>query len=159
MIPMAFQITRKEFYLGVVFAILGFIFSSSEYISYRLGLNALVGLLLSYVMLYATLFILGKLDLITWNVMSLEFRQWLGFLLILFSFMVITDWSSAYYSSQSLANPDIPIPQSEGGAVYYFWVEYAGIQDPSQLRILTFMLTPLVLSLAGAFLVKRKIQI
>ena len=156
---MAFNITKREFYLSLVFAVLGLFFTTSQYIEYRIGLSPLVGLLLTYVLLYITLFTLSKLGLIIWNMATFDFKQLAGILLILFSFMLITDWVSIYYISQSYIDPNVIIPQSEGGAVYYIWDNLVGIEGENQLRVLTFILTPFFLSLTGSLFLSRKVSI
>jgi len=154
-IPMTLKVTRKEFYLVIAFAIAGFIFTSPQYIDYRMGFNPLAGLLIYYALLFITLIILSKLSLIRWSINMGNTKELIGGILILFSFFIITDWMSI----SELPEESTEFTQSEAGAVLYFWHNFIGITDFSQLRILAFIITPAIFSFIGLYLTVGKLEL
>lgn len=157
-----FEVTMKELMIAISFVVMGFIFSSRQFILYLNDLNPMQGLVAYYAILYGSVFILSLLGLTVFGFKIKKPLQHLGLLLIIFSFFITINWESPYvdYVTKGHYVDVSPIHyQAEDGATYYFWEKVMHIEDINKLRIMTFMITPFVLSLIGAMFVSEKIKI
>ena len=83
--------------------------------------------------------------------------QTIGELLMVFAFFIIVDQESAWVAyvvgEDEGKKKDYPVvyTQAEDGAVYYLWSTYV-TSNPEVARILTFVVTPVVLMSAGLYL-------
>jgi hypothetical protein len=153
-----FAITSKEFLLAVTLAVMGFLFSSREWILYLNSLNPIQGLVIYYIILYSSLTILSKMGLVVFNIKIQNPVQTFGLLLITFAFFIIVDWESQYVQLITKGNIEQAsnvFYQAEDGATWYFWTNVVGVKDVETARWLTFVITPFILTLIGAFLVTR----
>lgn len=161
---MRYKITEKEFMLAIVFGILGFLFSMREWILFLDSLNPFQGLVVYYIILYVSLLILSKLGLIIYKFKIENPIQVFGALLITFSFFIIVDWESPYiqaitgrsYDTNAISQVYF---QCEDGAVWWVYENIFKITDIGMLRILTYVITPFILSLIGALLISRKVEL
>lgn len=150
-----FEITREEVILVVTIIIMGFVFSTREWILFLDRLNPFVGLLVYYAILYVCLYALSKGGLIIWKFKIKNVVQVFGCLLITFAFFVIVDWESMYIAivtgkSTNISNVYL---QAEDGAVWYLWSFLTS--NVEALRILTYVVTPAILTFIGVLLVKK----
>jgi hypothetical protein len=151
------KITAREFILAVAIAIMGFVFSSREWILSLDKLTPIDGLITYYIIMYGALIILSSLGLTVFNVKIENPIQTFGLLLITFAFFITIDWESPYIqyiTNRNIENVSPVYFQAEDGAVWYFWSNQ-GIKDINTLRIFTYVLTPFVLVLIGSLLVGK----
>lgn len=152
--------TKVKWFLPVMLAVMGFLFSSRTYILWLDKQNPFVNLVLYYTILIVTLYILQKAGLIISGIEFNSMRHLIGSILIIFSYFLIIDWESCYInivtkgSCESISNIYLG---SEDGAVYYLWNKI--IKNVETLRIMTYVVTPLVLSFIGANLITEKVYI
>jgi len=82
--------------------------------------------------------------------------------LITFSFFMLVNWESGYVQIATgyPENAVSPIMvQSEDGAIWYVWSRLLPYASVEQRRILTFVITPFILTLIGGLLVSEKIRL
>ena len=152
------KITIKEFWLAIVFSVMGFVISSREVIMFMNGLNPIAGLVLFYGILYGSLYILSYAGLIIYKFKIDNPIKILGLLLITFAFFIIVNWESAYIQFVTMGNMGGASPmflQSEDGAVWYFWYDIMNVNNIEIARLLTYVLTPFLLVLIGSLMVSR----
>ena len=142
---------------AIAFAVLGYIFSSRQFIRFLNNLNPFQGLLFYYLQLFVTLEILQWFGLIIGGVKMTSLVQTIGELIIVFAFFIIVDQESAWVAQvvgeEEGKKKDYPViyTQAEDGAVYYLWSTYV-TKDPDTARLLTFVLTPAVMVAVGLYL-------
>lgn len=146
---------------ALLFAILGYVFSSRRLIQFLNSMNPLQGLLFYYVQLFVTLEVLQYFGLIIGGVKMQSVVQTIGELMIVFAFFIIVDqeseWVAYVIGEQEGKKKDYPVlyTQSEDGAVYYLWSTYV-TSNPDTARLLTFVVTPAVLVAIGLYLTGGK---
>lgn len=146
---------------AAVFAVLGYLFSTRRLIRFLNTLNPFQGLLFYYLQLFVTLEVLQYFGLVVGGVKMESLSQTIGELMIIFAFFIIVDQESAWVAyvigEEEGKKKDYPVvyTQAEDGAVYYLWTTYF-TSDPEVARMLTFVVTPVVLVSAGLFLTGRK---
>ena len=153
-----FAITSKEFLLAVSLAVMGLVFSMREWILYLNSLNPIQGLLIYYIILYSSLIVLSKMGLVVFNIKIKNPIQTFGLLLITFAFFITVDWESPYVQLITKGNIEQAsnvFYESEDGAIWFFWTNVVGVKDVETARWLTFVITPFILTLVGAFLVSK----
>jgi len=149
-----------KIYLPIVFAILGFLFSARPWILFLDGLSPLNGLLIYYFILTITIILLEYFGLIIAGIKFDSLRHTIGSMLIIFAFFIVVTWTSCYINmvtkGQCSQISNIYL-QSEDGTVYYLWSFL--FKDIDTLRLLTYVITPFVLSFIGQLLITRKVSI
>lgn len=146
---------------GVAFALIGYLFSSRKFILFLNSLNPFQGLLFYYLQLFVTLEVLQYFGLVVGGVKMTSLTQTIGELLMVFAFFILVDQESAWVAhvvgEPEGKDKDYPVvyTQAEDGAVYYLWTTYV-VKDPDVARILTFVVTPLVLVSLGLYLTGGK---
>ena len=156
------ELTDKEVGLAVILAFMGFILSSHQWILFLSGLTPLEGLIIYYIILYVTLYILSQLGLVVLGIKIKEPLQTFGLLLITFAFFIVVDWESAYVQYVTIGSLEGASPvflQSEDGAVFWVWEQLLPAAPVETWRILTYVLTPFILTLIGGLLASEKIKL
>jgi hypothetical protein len=150
-----FEITKEELALVLVITFMGFAFSMHQFVLFLDSLNPFTGLIVYYVMLYFSLYALSKLGLVIWKIRIKSPLQVLGALLITMAFFITVDWESPWVQYVTNRTTDVSnvLYQSEDGAFWYLWSFL--INNFEVLRILTYVVTPFILTLVGVILVKR----
>lgn len=146
--------------LPFVLAFLGFIFSTRKWILFLNKLNPLNGLLIYYTILTLIIVTLEYFGLIIAGITFKSISQTIGTMLIIFSFFIIVCWESCYINTVIDGNCDNVSNvylQAEDGAVYYVWSQF--FNNIEILRILTYIVTPFVLSAIGQNLITGKVVI
>jgi len=157
-----FQLTGREFALAVVFAVMGLAFTARPFLLWMNGLNPLEGLIIYYIMLYAALYVLGKLGLVIFNIKIDDSQQTLGLLLITFAFFITVDMTSAYVqyvTTGSLTGMSNLFLQDEDGAVFWIWQQLLPWAGMNAWYLLTYAFTPFTLALSGGCLVTERIHL
>ncbi len=148
--------------MPLVFAIMGYLFSTRKFILFMDRLNPLNGLIVYYSILLSALLVLEYFGLI---IAGIEFNTtWhsIGSILIIFSFFITIEFESCHANmitkghcdSNAMSNIYI---QSEDGAMYWIWSHFT--KNFEALRWLTYVITPFVLSLIGSLMITQKVQI
>ena len=137
---------------AAVFALLGYVFSSRRFILFLNELNPLQGLLFYYIQLFVVLELLQYFGLVIGGVRLTTTMQTLGELMIVFAFFILVNQESSWVANVT-EKKDFPViyTQSEDGAVYHFWSTYV-TKNPDVARLLTFVVTPVVLVSLGLYL-------
>ena len=150
-----FEITAKELALALIIAFLGFAFSMRQWILFLDKLNPFTGLLVYYAILYAALFALSRLGLIIWKFRIKDPLQVLGALLITMAFFITVDWESPWVQIVTGRTVDVSnvLYQAEDGAFWYLWSFITN--NPELLRLLTYVLTPFILTFIGVLLISK----
>jgi len=154
------SLTSKEFFLAVALSLLGFVFSMRTWLLWLNTLNPFEGFIVYYIILYVSLFILSKAGLVVFGLKIDDPVQTLGLLLITFSFFLIVGFSSGYVqyvTTGSMAGASSIYYQCEDGMVWWAFSQF--VSDIWVCRILTFVVTPFILTLIGGFLVSGKIKL
>ena len=139
------------------FAIIGYLFSSRQFILFLNQLNPFQGLFFYYLQLFVTLEILRYFGLVIGGIKMQSIFQTIGELMIIFAFFILVDQESAWVAyvvgEDEGKKKDYPVvyTQAEDGAVYYLWSTYV-TSNPDTARLLTFVLTPVVLVTLGLYL-------
>jgi hypothetical protein len=140
--------------LPVVFAILGFLFSTRTFIKNYNKLPPYGGLILYYIILTIVIITLEYFGLIIAGIEFMNFKHTLATLLIVFSFFIIVDWESCYINivtEGNCKNVSNMYFASEDGAVYDLYNRV--FPNKHELnRILTYVVTPFILCLVGMLL-------
>jgi hypothetical protein len=150
------EITKEEWALVFILTTMGFAFSMREWVLFLDSLDPFTGLLVYYAILYTALFALSKMGLVIWKVRIKTPLQVLGCLLITMAFFITVDWESPwvqYVTGRAGADVSNVLYQSEDGAFWYLWSFITS--NPEILRILTYVVTPFILTLIGAILVRK----
>lgn len=143
------------------FALLGYIFSSRKFILFLNQLNPLQGLLFYYFQIFLTLETLQYFGLVIGGVKMNSIAQTIGELMIIFAFFIIVDneseWIQIVVGEDTKKKQNCPplYLQAEDGATYFFWKTLTGAK-PDTLRILTFIVTPILLVSTGLYLTGGK---
>ena len=150
-----FEITKEELALVLVITFMGFAFSMRQFVLFLDSLNPFTGLIVYYVILYFSLYALSKLGLVIWKIRIKSPLQVLGALLITMAFFITVDWESPWVQYVTNRTTDVSnvLYQSEDGAFWYLWSFLTS--NFEVLRILTYVITPFILTLIGVILVKR----
>jgi len=158
--PKKFELTGKELSLAIAIAVMGFFFTTRQWILWLNSLSPFAGLIVYYIILYASLYVLSRLGLTVFGIKIDDKIETLGLLLITFAFFITVDWESAYIqyvTNGSLTGMSNVYLQAEDGAVWFLWSQL--IQNIEVLHVLTYVVTPFVLALVGGLLVTGKIKI
>lgn len=152
--------------LPIAFAIIGFIFSTRSWLKFLNKQNPIKGLIIYYIVLTITIIILQSFGLVVGNTKFDTFKHTIGTILIIFSFFIIIDWTSCYTNEVNEGQCDTKNSisqvylQSEDGATYWLWSKVFKGKDKIQIRrIMTFVITPFILSLIGTMLITSKVSL
>jgi hypothetical protein len=152
-----FKLTEREVILAVTFAVIGFFTSIRPWILFLNSLNPIEGLVVYYIILYSSLYVLSRLGLTVFGLKIDKPLQILGLAVITFAFFILVDWTSAYVQitvTGSVGNISNVYLSSEDGATFYLWYDVLGIKTLEIARLLTYVLTPGLLALLGGFLLE-----
>jgi len=140
---------------------MGFALTSRSWLLFLDGLNPIQGLAVYYLILYVSLYMLSRLDLVVFGFKIKEPLQTLGLLLITFAFFICVDWESPYVqlvTGRSVETVSPVLFQAEDGAIWFLWQNAIPWADLEALRLLTYVATPFILALVGGLLVSEKVK-
>lgn len=142
--------------LPVVLALMGFVFSTRTFIKGYNKLSPYGGLAVYYLILFLTVWALQTLGLVVAGQPFTDLRHNIGTILVVFAFFITIDWESCWVNQVTKGNCS-EVSQvyfmSEDGAVYDLWSKV--VKSPEKVRILTYVVTPFILSLIGVFLLQE----
>ena len=144
---------------ALVFAFLGYVFSSRKFILFLNSLTPTQGLIFYYFQLFVTLEVLQYLGLVVGGIKIASTIQTFGELLVIFAFFILVDQESRWIqvvvgeeTKQEQRCPQLYL-QSEDGATFEFWSHWF---SPDTARVLTFIVTPAILVAVGTYLMGFK---
>lgn len=145
-------------YLGLA----GFLLTTRFWITFMNRLSPVQGLLVTYTIIFLLLMILETTGVVVAGIPLETTGNAIGVLLIIFSFFLVINLESCYVNQvvHGHCDPDKTSTvyfHSEDGAVYYLWSYLTN--DPTYLRLLTYVVTPVVLSYVGVRLVTDKVTL
>lgn len=147
-------------YLPLTLAIMGFLFTIKEFLIWFNQRNPATGLLVYYAILLGAIFTLEYFGLVVAGIKFDSARHTIGTILIIFSFFIVVNWESCYINQVTKGNCDQVSNiylSSEDGATYYLWSKVT--KDRETARILTYVVTPFVLSFIGMSLITQKVTL
>lgn len=148
--------------LPLIFALLGFLFTTRRWILFMDSLNPFYGLITYYTIITITVLLLEYYGLVISDIKYDSFYQTIGTLMIIFSFFILVNWASCYINTVTKGKCDKKdmsnvYLQSEDGATYYLW---SRLTDNANLcRILTYCVTPFALTFIGQNMIIGKIML
>jgi len=134
--------------LAMVMAITGFLFTSRTWLNFLQKFGPEIGLLVKYISIVITIFIL---DLADPTIKLAQPRRALGAVLVAMAFLMIFNYQSQWVEDAGAEKIEIQTPD---GAVYYRARNVLKL-EPESARILTFVVVPFLLVLAGSRLVRK----
>lgn len=146
--------------LAFIFAIMGFIFTTRTWLKTLDKLNPIYGLIIYYIIITSFVILLEYFGLVISGIKYSTSWQTIGTILIIFSFFIVVSWESCYVNTITKGNCDDVSNvylQSEDGAVYYFWSYFT--DNLSARRILTYVVTPFILTIIGQSLITQKVTL
>lgn len=137
----------------------GYLFSTHTWLKFINTLSPIAGLAIYYLVVMVILIILMYVGIRVGNISFTTYRQIIGSTLIIFSFFILFDFSSCYQNEIIHGNCNIPINfiQMEDGVVYNFWNKFT--PNISKLRILTYVVTPFILTFLGIYLITDRVEL
>lgn len=157
-----FEITLKEFLLALSISLMGFLFSTKTFLLWLNTLNPFMGFLVYYGVLFTVLFILSRFDLVIAGLKIHSPLQCIGSVFVLFSFLLVVSWKNPFVqfvTTGSFEGASAIFYQTEDGVAWWFWTTVLGISNVTLAHILTFIITPFVLTLLGVMLVSEAIKL
>lgn len=140
--------------LPIIFAIIGYLVTTKRFIAFLNSLDPLQGLLVYYIAVVTVIILLEHFGLIIAGIHFTSMKQLIGTIMISFSIFIVLIWSNCYVAevSQGSCSGFAHIYlNTESGATYYLWSK---LTDNIELRrILTFVISPFILSLFGLLLI------
>jgi len=135
--------------LAAVIALLGFVFTSRPWLQWLNTLGPEVGLFIKHVTILLSIFLLSNVDP---RIKFVHHGQAVGVLLMYMAFVMIFNYQSDWIQDIKADNVG---DQTIDGAIYHRSRETLKL-SPEMSRLLTFVVIPFVLVLAGSKLVNSK---
>jgi hypothetical protein len=154
------ELTSKEFALAVVLAFMGFAFSTRQWLLFLNQRTPVEGLTIYYIILYGSLLVLSRMGLVVFGLKIDDPIKTFGLLLITFAFFITVNFENPYVQLVTMGNTQgasIVFYGSEDGAVWFLVSQF--VSDLWLCRMLTFVVTPFLLTVLGCILVSGKIKI
>jgi hypothetical protein len=127
-------------------ALAGLLFTSRTWIGWINTLGPEAGLIVKNLVIFIVIYVLNAVD----GVVGPPRRQALGYLMMFMAFNIIFNYQSGWIEDLGAENVERQTPD---GAIYHR-VRGAGL-GPDAARIVTFVLAPFLLFMAGSFVLKR----
>lgn len=134
--------------LALVFAFLGFVFTSRQWLQILHKMGPETGMIVKQLSILVAIFILA------WSDPSMRFKshhQALGVLLVYVAFNIIFNYQSGWLRDAGASNVERQTPD---GAVYHRSRTNLNL-NPELARLVTFVIVPFVMVLAGSRLLRN----
>lgn len=156
------MLTIDSLKLALLFGLLGALFSTNVWIEFLDSLSPGKGLIVYYTLIYISVYLLSLTGLVIGHSRIENPIHTLGVVMILFSFFIIFNWESEYiniitrkeYNRSKVSEIYL---QSEDGATFDFFYKLTNNLDWS--RILTFIITPIILTFIGGLLITGHVKL
>lgn len=159
---MTFALTRKELYLAVMIALMGYFLYSSSAIIWLSKLTIFQGWLLYNVLYIISIYTLSKMGLTIFGMRITTLSQTLGLYLITTAFYMTINWESAYVNLVTKGTSEGVSEvywQTDDGLSWYSVNKYIPNLELEQARIIAFVVIPFILALIGGYLLTGRIRI
>lgn len=146
--------------LPLTLGILGFIFSTTRWIMFIHGLDPLVGIVLYYVLLFVIILIMEHFGLVVAGIKFDSISRTIGTLFIVFAFFITVSSQGCYIRTilgKECDRTHGMYLHSEDGFIYWLWAKQ--FTDVETLRILTYVITPVIMAFIGMLLIDDNDQI
>jgi hypothetical protein len=159
---MKLKLTTREIALSLAFAVMGFVFYTRTFLLAINALNPIEGLFVYYIVIWSSLFVLSKLDLVVFGIKIKSLTQTIGLVLVTFSFFVVVDWSSAYVqwaTTGHFTGASGIFYQDEDGFMWSVWSWIIPATSGVAIwidRVLAFSVSPAILAIFGGILTSKK---
>jgi hypothetical protein len=127
-------------------ALAGLIFTSRTWLGWINTLGPEMGLIVKNIIIFTVIYILNAID----DVIGPPRRQALGYLLMFMAFNIIFNYQSGWIEDLGAENVERQTPD---GAIYHR-ARGLGL-GPDAARIVTFVLAPFLLFMAGSFMLRN----
>lgn len=135
--------------LAATIALIGFVFTSRQWLQWLHTLGPEIGLLVKHVIILVSIFLLSEIDP---RIKFVHRGQAIGVLLLYVSFVMIFNYQSDWIQD---TNADNVGDQTIDGAIYHRSREVLKL-SPETSRLLTFVVVPFVLVLVGSKLINTR---
>ena len=152
------KLNWHEFLFVILVGVFGFLASMKSVIVGLNKLNPIAGFFVYYFIWFGIVFALSLTGFMIFGHKIKNPFQIIGTLLIVFSVNVILNFTSGYtvlVASGSMANNLQILLASEDGLLWHLFYNVLGITNIFVSRILTYVISPMILSVIGVFLVKK----
>jgi uncharacterized membrane protein len=155
--------------LPIILAILGYLSTTTLVINFLNTLTPFQGLIYYYTQLFIVMSILQYFGLVIGNIKITDYFQTIGELLIIFAFFIVVNNENGYIqhivdlsTNSNKISPENNTCsniyfQSEDGATYYLISKY--VTNPNNIRLITFVFLPFILSYIGIKLINKKVSL
>lgn len=150
----------KLLLLPIIFALLGFVFSSKQFIRNYNKLSPYTGLLVYYAILFIVIWVLQRVGLVIGGESFTSLRHAIGSMFVIFAFFVIVDWESCWVNYVTKNHCDENkvsnvYMMSEDGALFDLWSKV--FKNKNTVRLFTYVLSPFLLCLIGLALLNTHV--
>lgn len=135
--------------LAVAIAVIGFIFTSKQWLQFINSLSPEAGLVLKNVIIFLIILGLHSVD----DVVDSPHRQALGVLLMYSAFNIIFNYQSEWIHDAKAPNVD---KQTPDGALYE---RARSLFSPDMSRIIVFVLVPFIFVIIGSSLISKRVKL
>lgn len=158
-----FAITPNEWLFVAVMTVLAIAFNNKPFLVLLNQVNPILGFLIYYVIVYASLALMSYLGLVVFGVKVKHPVQVLGTGLVLFAFFLIFNWTNPFVQYATTGHfegvSNVFVNNSEDGLMWWFYCLL--IHPDSTFKIylvwfLTFPVTVFLATLIAMFLIHRK---
>ena len=132
--------------LAAAVALAGLVFTSRPWISWINTLGPEAGLIVKNIVIFIVIYVLNAVD----DVVGPPRSQALGYLLMFMAFNIIFNYQSEWIEDLGAENVERQTPD---GAIYHR-VRGVGL-GPDAARVVTFVVVPFLLFMAGSFVLRR----
>lgn len=142
--------------LPISFLFIGYLVTTKKFVCFLNTLDPIKGFMLYYLIISISVLLLVKLGLVVSDIHFTSWNHFVGILLLNFAFFIIVIWTNCYFAEiikGECKNFTRVYLNTESGATYHFWSSIT--RDRNLRRLLSFVVTPFILSLIGIILIKN----
>jgi hypothetical protein len=157
-----FELSGRDVTLAVAIGVIGFVFSTRTWLLFLNGLDAVLGFLMYYIVLYGTLLVFSKMKLIIFAPKIGNVRGTVGVVLLTFALFVTVNWENPYVqyiTTGSFGGASPILFQAEDGVTWLFVTQVLGIVNIELARIFAFSIVPALVALVGLSLIGGRVKL
>jgi hypothetical protein len=142
--------------LPISFLLFGYLVTTKKIVYFLNTLDPIKGFSLYYLIVSISILLLVKLGLVVADIHFTSWNHFIGILLLNFAFFIVIIWTNCYVAEivkGGCKNFTRVYLNTESGATYYFWSQF--VKNRQLKRLLSFVITPFILSLIGLILIKQ----
>ncbi|MGB9022376.1 MAG: hypothetical protein WCC94_02960 [Candidatus Bathyarchaeia archaeon] len=160
-----FELSGRDVALAFAIGVIGFVFSTRTWLLFLSGLDVVLGCLMYYIVLYATLLVFSRMKLIVFAPKIGNVRGTVGLVLLTFALFVTVNWENPYVqyiTTGSFGGASPILFQAEDGVAWLFVTQVLGvlgIVDIEVARIFAFSIVPALVALVGLSLIGGRVKL